>query len=53
MEPAPMIPKPPDLLTAAANSQPLHQIIPACMMGYFMPNKSQIRFFMGMKMGEI
>jgi hypothetical protein len=29
IEPAPISPKPPALLTAAANSQPLHQIIPA------------------------
>ena len=29
IDPAPIIPKPPALLTADANSHPLHQIIPA------------------------
>ena len=34
MEPAPINPNPPALLTAEASRQPLHQTIPACMMGY-------------------
>ena len=46
MCPAPMIPSPPALLTAAAKRHPLHQIIPACMIGNCMPNNSVILFFM-------
>jgi hypothetical protein len=45
MEPAPMMPNPPALLTAEANSQPEHHIIPACMMGNRMPKSVQILLF--------
>lgn len=34
MEPAPINPNPPAFETAEASLQPLHHIIPACMMGY-------------------
>ena len=44
IEPAPSKPRPPLLLTADAKRQPLHQTIPPCMMGYFMPNKCVILF---------
>ena len=40
MEPEPIIPRPPELLTALANFQPLHQIIPAWIIGYLIPNNS-------------
>jgi hypothetical protein len=43
MDPAPIKPKPPALDTAAASRQPLHQTIPACTMGYSIPNN----FLMG------
>jgi len=45
MDPAPRIPRPPALLTAEASSQPLHQIIPACIIGYLIENKEQTLFF--------
>src|ERR1700752_5505811 len=38
IEPEPINPNPPALDTAEANSQPLHQIIPAWIMGNFMLN---------------
>jgi hypothetical protein len=44
MEPAPNKPKPPALLTADANRQPLHHTIPPWMTGYFIPNKEVILF---------
>jgi len=37
MEPAPISPRPPALLTAEASRQPLHQTIPPCMIGYWIP----------------
>ncbi len=42
IDPAPIIPKPPALETAAAKRQPLHQIIPACIIGYLMLNNELI-----------
>jgi hypothetical protein len=42
--PEPINPSPPALLTAEANFQPLHHIIPACIIGYCMLNNSVIRF---------
>jgi hypothetical protein len=44
MEPAPIMPNPPALETAEASRQPLHQTIPACMMGYRMLNSVVILF---------
>ena len=44
MEPAPISPSPPALLTAEASRQPLHHTIPPCMMGYFIPKRLQILF---------
>ena len=43
MLPEPIKPNPPALLTADANLQPEHQIIPPCIMGYLIPNKSVTR----------
>lgn len=45
MLPEPMRPKPPALLTALASSQPLHQIIPAWIIGFSMLNNWQILLF--------
>ena len=46
MEPEPIIPRPPELLTfALANFQPLHQIIPAWIIGYLIPNSSNNSIF--------
>ena len=42
IDPDPIIPKPPELLTAEANRQPLHQTIPACIIGYLMSNNDEI-----------
>jgi len=44
MEPAPNNPNPPQLLTADASRQPEHHTIPACTMGYLIPNNLQILF---------
>ena len=46
MEPAPIIPSPPALLTALASFQPLAQIIPAWIRGYFIL-KSWVILFSG------
>ena len=46
IEPAPIRPKPPALLTAAANRQPLHQAIPPAITGYSMPKREVILFIM-------
>ena len=43
-----MTPSPPALLTAEANSQPEHQIMPACTRGYLVPNKAGMRERAGM-----
>lgn len=43
MEPAPMSPKPPALLTAEASRQPLHHAIPPAMIGYSVPKSWLIR----------
>jgi hypothetical protein len=53
MEPAPIKPKPPLLLTAEAKRQPLHQTIPPEMIGYFIPKSLQIRFSMKNLISEI
>ena len=45
----PMSPSPPALLTAAANRQPLHHIIPAWMMGYLIPKSSVTLFCISAK----
>jgi hypothetical protein len=50
MEPAPSKPSPPALLTADANRQPLHQIMPAWMMGKSMPKREVILLFKGLAM---
>ena len=50
MDPAPIIPRPPALLTALANSHPLHQTIPAWMMGYWILNSWVIRFCIKVKL---
>jgi hypothetical protein len=42
IEPAPISPNPPALLTAAASRQPLHQTIPACTMGSLILNRADI-----------
>lgn len=39
IEPEPITPRMPVLADAAASSQPLHQTIPAWIMGYFIFNK--------------
>jgi hypothetical protein len=44
-----MSPSPPALLTADASSHPLHQIIPAWIMGNSIPKSSVIRVFMDAK----
>jgi hypothetical protein len=44
MEPLPMSPNPPALLTALASRQPLVQIIPAWMMGYLILKRRVILF---------
>ena len=49
MVPAPISPKPPALLTAAAKRQPLHHAMPPAMTGYFMPNMSSILFIAAAK----
>lgn len=47
MLPAPIIPRPPALLTALANRQPLAHIIPAWMMGYWMLKREVILLLKG------
>jgi hypothetical protein len=42
MDPAPINPSPPALLTAEARRQPLHQTIPACMMEYLVEKSEEI-----------
>ena len=42
IDPAPIRPNPPALLTAAASRQPLAHTIPACTIGYRTPNKFPI-----------
>jgi hypothetical protein len=42
MEPEPIRPNPPALLTVDAKRHPLHQTIPPWTMGYSIPNKLQI-----------
>jgi hypothetical protein len=44
MDPEPISPNPPALLTAEASFQPLHQIMPPWTMGYLMLNNSVILF---------
>ena len=44
MEPAPINPKIPELLDAEASLQPLFQIIPAWIIGYFILNNDVILF---------
>ncbi len=44
IDPAPIRPKPPELLTDDANSHPLHHIIPPWIIGYFIPKSSLILF---------
>ena len=44
MEPEPIRPNPPALLTVEASSQPEHQIMPACTNGYLVPN-SRVTLF--------
>jgi hypothetical protein len=46
MEPVPINPNPPALLTADASSHPLHQIIPPWMMGYLMLKREVMVVFM-------
>lgn len=43
MEPEPMMPKPPALLTAAASRQPEFQIMPACIKGKRTPKRDVTR----------
>ena len=50
MEPDPIIPKPPELLTALANFHPLHHIIPAWIMGYLILNRLVIWFLVNIEL---